>query len=208
MPTLALLLAALAGVATWTLLEYLLHRFLGHDRRTFPNPFGTEHTRHHAEGDYFAPGWKKALVTIAALALIVPLAIAVAGELLGPTFAIAFVAMYVTYEWMHRRAHTHPGFGPYGRWMRRHHFHHHFANPRSNHGVTTPIWDVVFGTREPVGRVRVPAKLRMRWLIDPATDDVRAELQPFYELARRPATHDGRAAVETPAPAAATAVQA
>lgn len=203
MTPLSALLAALAGVATWTLLEYLLHRFLGHDRRLAGNPFEREHTRHHAEGDYFAPGWKKALVTLAALALVVPLAVLAVGETLGPVYATAFVAMYVAYEWMHRRAHTHPGFGPYGRWMRRHHFHHHFANPRSNHGVTTPLWDLVFGTREQPGRVRVPAKLRMRWLIDPATDDVRAELQPYYELARRPATRDGRANVDAPVEAEA-----
>ncbi len=197
--------AAFAGVLTWTFLEYVLHRVLGHDRRTFPNPFGIEHTRHHAEGDYFAPGWKKALVTLAALGLIVPLATLTAGYTYGPVYAAAFVSMYVTYEWMHRRAHTHPGFGAYGRWMRRHHFHHHFANPRCNHGVTTPIWDVVFGTRVAVGRVRVPAKLQMKWLVDPATNDVRAELQPYYELTRRPAAKDGTATDEAPAGAKAVA---
>lgn len=175
-------IAVLAGIASWTLLEYGLHRFLGHDRRTFPNPFGLEHTRHHSEGDYFAPGWKKALAALAALLLAGALATAVAGLILGPVFAGSLVTMYAAYELFHRRAHTHRGALAYGRYLRRHHFHHHFGNPKANHGVTSPIWDVVFGTLETPGRIRVPRKLQMRWLVDPATGQVREEEAPFYEV--------------------------
>lgn len=176
--------AAFLGAATWTFLEYGMHRFLGHDRRTYPNPFASEHIRHHSEGDYFAPTWKKGVVALAAFALVGALATAVAGAAHGPVYALSFVAMYLTYEVIHRRAHTHPGFGAYGRFIRRHHFHHHFMNPRANHGVTTPFWDVIFGTLESPGRVRVPEKLRMQWLVDPATGDVRTEHQACYELVR------------------------
>lgn len=174
--------AALGGAATWTLVEYGLHRFLGHDRRTRPNPFADEHTRHHGEGDYFAPTWKKALVALAVLAAATALAWAALGPTLGPIYSFALVKMYVGYELVHRRAHTHRGFGPWGRYMRRHHFHHHFENPRANHGVTTPLWDLVFGTFERPGRVRVPRTLAMRWLLEPATGEVRREYQARYEL--------------------------
>ena len=34
----------------------------------------------------------------------------------------------------------------YARWAARHHLHHHFVTPRKNHGVTTPVWDWIFGT--------------------------------------------------------------
>jgi sterol desaturase/sphingolipid hydroxylase (fatty acid hydroxylase superfamily) len=181
------LIAALAGIALWTLFEYLLHRFLGHDRRTRPNPFETEHTRHHSEGNYFAPTWKKALVSLAAVPLVTAVAALLVGPGLGLAFGVSFVGMYVTYEWIHRRAHTHRGLGAYGRFLRRHHFHHHFGNPRMNHGVTSPIWDLVFGTWEVPGRIRVPEKLRMQWLVDPATGDVRAEFAADYALLRRAA---------------------
>jgi sterol desaturase/sphingolipid hydroxylase (fatty acid hydroxylase superfamily) len=175
-------LAALAGVTLWSLVEYLLHRFLGHDRRTLPNGFASEHTRHHSEGDYFAPTWKKALVAVVAAPAVSALATLMLGLPLGAVFGGSFVAMYVLYEWVHRRAHTHRGWGAYGRYLRRHHFHHHFANPRANHGVTSPVWDVVFGTFERPGRIRVPARLRMRWLVDPATGEVVRDLAAFYEL--------------------------
>jgi sterol desaturase/sphingolipid hydroxylase (fatty acid hydroxylase superfamily) len=182
-----IVLTALAGIGLWTLAEYLLHRFLGHDRRTWPNAFAAEHTRHHSEGNYFAPTWKKALVTLAAVPVVTALASVALGWLLGLVFGVSFVAMYVAYEVVHRRAHTHRGLGAYGRYLRRHHFHHHFANPRQNHGVTSPFWDLVFGTWQVPARIRVPEKLRMNWLVDPDTGDVFPELAPHYELLRRPA---------------------
>jgi sterol desaturase/sphingolipid hydroxylase (fatty acid hydroxylase superfamily) len=191
MPILFTALAAFAGAASWTLLEYGMHRFLGHDRRTFPNPFASEHTRHHGEGDYFAPTWKKAAVALAAFGAVGALASAVAGSTLGLVFAGSFVKMYVAYEVIHRRAHTHPGFGPYARYLRRHHFHHHFVNPHANHGVTTPIWDLVFGTLEAPGRIPVPESLKMRWLVDPATSEVRPEHRARYELLRRMSSPPG-----------------
>lgn len=179
---LSLCVAAAAGVALWSLAEYALHRFLGHDARTMPNAFGAEHTRHHSEGDYFAPSWKKALVALLAVPLLGAAIALVVGPVLGLVCACAFVAMYVTYEWLHRRMHTHRGIGAWGRFVRRHHFHHHFGNPRANHGVTSPLWDFAFGTYEAPGRVRVPRKLRMRWLVDAESGDVPADLRPYYEV--------------------------
>jgi sterol desaturase/sphingolipid hydroxylase (fatty acid hydroxylase superfamily) len=177
-----IVLTALAGIGSWTLIEYLLHRFLGHDRRTWPNGFAAEHTRHHSEGDYFAPTWKKALVAVVAMPAVTAVAALALGPELGAIYAVSFVGMYVTYEVVHRRAHTHRGLGAYGRYLRRHHFHHHFESPRTNHGVTSPIWDIVFRTRRKPGRIRVPVKLQMPWLVDPQTGDVHADLAADYEL--------------------------
>ncbi len=180
----AVVLAAGAGVTLWSLVEYLLHRFLGHDRRTWPNGFATEHTRHHSEGDYFAPTWKKTMVAMVAVPVVSGAAALVLGPTLGIVFGASFVSMYVLYECVHRRAHTHRGLGGYGRYLRRHHFHHHFGNPRANHGVTSPVWDLAFGTFEAPGRIRVPEKLCMRWLVDPRTGDVFTDLATFYEVRR------------------------
>lgn len=175
--------ALLLGAFAWTFAEYALHRWLGHDPRLRPNPFASEHVRHHGEGNYFAPAWKKAASAAAVAAgLLVPAA-AVAGRGAGLAFVAGFVGTYLAYEVVHRRQHTHPGFGPYGRWMRRHHFHHHFTNPRVNHGVTTPLWDFAFGTYRPAGFIRVPAKLQMPWLADPATGRARAAWAEHYEIA-------------------------
>jgi hypothetical protein len=84
---------------------------------------------------------------------------------------------------LHRRLHTHRGFGVVGRCLRRHHF-HHFGNPRVNHGVTSPLWDVVCGTSEAPGVITVPEQLAMDWLVDPATGDVYEDLATAWRLRR------------------------
>ena len=95
-----------------------------------------------------------------------------------------FAGFYLFYEVLHRLEHVWRGIGPYGRWARRHHFYHHFHNPRLNHGVTSPLWDLVFGTYARPGVIKVPEKLQMRWLVDPASGSVWPSLQDQYELRR------------------------
>lgn len=185
MQALAFVLAVAFGAFSWSFLEYVIHRWLGHDSRLRPNFFETEHTQHHAAGDYFAPSWKKVAAAAVALVVIAPLASLVVGPALGLTYAAGFASFYLFYEFVHRRAHTHIGIGPYGRWLRRHHFYHHFANPKANHGVTSPLWDFVFGTYKSPGTIKVPVRMAMPWLVDPTTGDVRHELSAWYQLRGR-----------------------
>jgi sterol desaturase/sphingolipid hydroxylase (fatty acid hydroxylase superfamily) len=164
-PVIPIALATLLGAAFWTLAEYGLHRFVFHGASP-KRPGAGEHRRHHAEVDYFAPWWQKAAAATAVLAAMLPIAIGMAGVAPGVAFSAGFVLTYLLYEVLHRTAHTRPPRGPYGRWRRRNHFAHHFMDPRRAQGVTTPVWDVVFGTRLPVERVRVPRRLAMPWLLD------------------------------------------
>jgi sterol desaturase/sphingolipid hydroxylase (fatty acid hydroxylase superfamily) len=178
--------AALLGVVTWTLLEYLIHRFMGHDRRFRRTPFGVEHTRHHVEGDYFAPTWKKLISAIVVTAVLAYPAIVAVGAAAGMAYLVGMMGFYLIYELQHRREHTHPGVGGYGRWIRRHHFRHHLVDARTNFGVTTPLWDLAFGTyRAPPAVMKVPPRLAMRWLLD-ARGAVRAEYADRYELGKKP----------------------
>lgn len=173
--------ALFLGVLTWSFLEYVIHRWLGHDRRFRGNPFGKEHLRHHVEGDYFAPTWKKLVFAAVATAIMSVPAVALAG-VYGAAWVAGFVGFYGVYEVLHRREHTHAGIGAYGRWARRHHFHHHFVDGRSNHGVTSPLWDLAFGTYQAPAVIPVPQRLCMAWLLDPETNDVRAEHASRYVL--------------------------
>ncbi|MBK7504004.1 MAG: sterol desaturase family protein [Bacteroidetes bacterium] len=50
--------------------------------------------------------------------------------------------------------------------LRKHHFYHHFHNPKVNHGVTTRFWDRVFGTFECIEKVKVPKSMSMDWLVE------------------------------------------
>lgn len=155
-----------AGAATWTLLEYLLHRFVFHERR-LGRAASAEHLEHHARVDYFAP-WS-AKLRLAAIVL--PALTLAAWPLAGPSLAVVYaggvVGGWLVYEALHRAIHVWPGRTAYGRWARRHHLFHHFGDPSRNHGVSSPVWDVVFGTYVPVDEVVVPARQadKLPWLV-------------------------------------------
>ncbi len=174
MPVLLLLPLFLAGAVLWTFAEYVLHRFLMHGMRGRGLP-SREHLMHHARRDYYASAGQKALFSCVVTALMVPALVVAAGVPAAVTFQSGFIGMYLFYEWLHRRAHTHAPRGPYGRFLRRHHFHHHFGHPLENHGVTSPVWDLLFGTRVEPGVVRVPRRLAMSWLLTPE-----GELDPAW----------------------------
>jgi hypothetical protein len=190
------------GSLVWTASEYAIHRFVGHGppraratswaERLRPSglaaEFNVEHVAHHADPTYFAPTTHK----LAAAAVAVPAVSGVLAPFVGRRSALAFAvglsSTYLAYEVLHRRIHTHGPTGPYSRWMRRHHLHHHHRTPRGNHGVTSPVWDLVFGTHAPPERVSVPRAAAPAWMIDPASGELRAGLEGDYELVGKPAS--------------------
>ncbi len=157
-------LAFVAGVFVWSFTEYALHRWSGH-RPGAQERFAREHRHHHADGNFFAPTSAKLAAGVGVSAIVAPLLFVLAGVpgLIGWT---GFIAAWGGYEWLHRRIHTHAPMNAYGAWARLHHLHHHFRRPDRNHGVTSPLWDVVFGTRDPVASVRLPRTHGLRWLVD------------------------------------------
>jgi len=169
------------GVIFWTILEYFLHRFLGHWKKG-KNVFTVEHLRHHRETDYFAPAYKKAIAAFIVLALSFLIFGAILGWVKGFSFAFGLALMYGIYEIIHKRSHTHAPINGYGRWNRKHHFYHHFKNPKMNHGVTSPIWDIVFGTNVKPDTLLVPRKLALDWLIDPVTKALLPMFSDDYQL--------------------------
>lgn len=172
------------GAVGWTFVEYWLHRQWGHIGEA-KNPFSVEHLAHHADVSYFAPAWKK-LATVGALAAIVlPVSFLTFGTP-ALVFVAGFLTMYVAYEIIHRRLHTAPGLSRYGRWARRHHLHHHYRRPKMNQGVTTPIWDFVFGTLDVPDVVRVPRRNTLPWMLN-EDGELRGEFAEDYVLVgRRP----------------------
>jgi len=180
----SIVVAVALGIATWSLMEYVIHRWAGHDKRLTGNFFGVEHIAHHSRGHYFAPWWKKAATAIGAAVILAGPAILVAGVVHGVAWVAGTIGFYLYYELLHRLEHVNGGFTPYGRWARKHHFYHHFHDPSVNHGVTSPIWDHVFRTHVSVDRIRVPEKLMLPWLLD-ENGEVRPAYAADYEIRRR-----------------------
>ncbi len=176
------LLALLTGALGWTFTEYMLHRFLGHDAHA-KNTFSKEHLAHHADVSYFAPTYKKVASMGAAGAAALPLLFLMLGPV-GLSFGVGFFVMYIAYEVVHRRLHSAPSRNRYGRWARRHHLHHHYRRPKMHHGVTSPLWDFVFGTLDVPEVVRVPRRNALPWMTD-ANGELRAEFSNDYVLVGR-----------------------
>ena len=159
------LISFFSGVALWTFLEYVLHRFLGHEHKG-KNFFKDEHSLHHQKVHYFAPIYKKigAAVSVALL-LTVSLSFFFEWQPVV-AFVLGLIGMYGLYEATHSRFHRR---GPIAKpfiILRKHHFYHHFHQPKLNHGVTTRIWDRIFGTFHRVETVSVPRKMTMDWLMN------------------------------------------
>lgn len=167
------LLFLIAGIVSWTLLEYLLHRFLGHEHKG-KNFFKAEHVVHHAKANYFAPVYKKIIAaSVVAVSLLGLLSI-VFSLLNAAFFITGLMGMYGLYEVTHFRYHAAKPLIPPFIILRKHHFYHHFHNPKMNHGVTTRFWDRVFGTFQEVEVVKVPQQMSMRWLVK------EGEIRPVY----------------------------
>ena len=170
--------AALIGAASWTGVEYGLHRFAMHEMRGHGLP-SVEHLEHHGDTAYFSPPSKKLASAAATTAVAYPVAFAVAGRRWATAFTFGLITMYFGYEVAHRRTHTRPPRNRYGRWTRRNHMHHHFGAPMRNFGVTTPVWDRLLGTYDDPGVVTVPRRMAPGWMLD-EMGEIRAEYANDY----------------------------
>ena len=134
---------ALAGAFLWTLLEYLLHRFLLHgDTRV-----AHLHDRHHAWPRAWigTPTWLSVAVILFMALLPAPLGVPLISTL---GLAGGLMAGFLWYGLIHHAIH-------HGRpqllaqsitGAARRHFKHHRTQGIGNFGVTTSLWDRLFRT--------------------------------------------------------------
>ena len=173
-----------AGLAGWTLLEYVIHYWLGH----LPKGrilISSEHLKHHGDILYFTPLRLKIRGAVPVLAVLLLIVGGACGLPAGLGCVAAVSLGWTTYESLHQSIHVNGPRGAYSRWAARHHLSHHFGRPNSNHGVTTPIWDLVFRTYAPVRCVRVPKRFlaSVPWLASAFDGETeRQEVLSDYEL--------------------------
>jgi sterol desaturase/sphingolipid hydroxylase (fatty acid hydroxylase superfamily) len=141
----------LMGLLAWTLLEYVLHRWLFH---FVPRP-GSEpqedfafliHGVHH-DYPYDADRlvMPPAATAVFAIGVGWPLHSLVGPHYFAPVFA-GLVGGYLWYDLTHYAVHHVRQHTAFGKLQRRNHMLHHFKDSRARYGVTTPLWDVVFRT--------------------------------------------------------------
>ncbi len=142
-----------AGIFIWTLVEYLLHRFVFHFESD--TPLGQKihfliHGLHHA--DPIDPT-RLVMPPVASLFLGLVLFLMFRG-ILGPIYAEPFFAFfvmgYLCYDYIHFAVHHFVPKTRLGRFLKQSHMQHHYVSPNIRWGVSSPFWDYVFGTLEEV----------------------------------------------------------
>jgi len=148
-------LGFMIGLFLWTFAEYTLHRFLFHHRPTTPAQeriFFLFHGVHHAQ-----PQVKTRLV------MPFPVSIPMAALLFGLIYLIVAVVLrspqwvaplmsgfligYLTYDLTHYATHHWPMRSGIARFLKRYHMQHHYRDPNTRFGVSSPLWDWVFRTQ-------------------------------------------------------------
>ena len=127
-----------AGLFAWTLVEYAIHAWLSHTFKTFATPL---HDVHHR--DAHAVFTVRAWIPIA-LSWIAGFAIFGWGP--GMIFFTGIAAGFAAYEAIHYRVHfSRPSCAAEAH-LRLRHLVHHNCEPLACFGVTSELWDLIFGT--------------------------------------------------------------
>jgi sterol desaturase/sphingolipid hydroxylase (fatty acid hydroxylase superfamily) len=134
-------LTILLGCFLFSLIEYSFHRWLFHGSVPIMAP---GHRAHHENplGYDSLPFFLPALILLSLTGVLVLIMPATYAFLLTGTITLS----YVIYGLSHFTIHHHLFHYAFARnWAANHHIHHFHAD--TNFGVTTPLWDIVFGTR-------------------------------------------------------------
>jgi cyclopropane-fatty-acyl-phospholipid synthase len=137
----------LAGMAAWTFIEYLLHRFVLHGLK----PFSTLHAEHHLRPNALI--CTPTLVSAGLILVLVYLpALAISADArLSGAATLGVVLGYLAYSIAHHATHHWRGGGTWllrrKRWHALHHRAYRAPGLTPGHfGVTTLLWDRVFGS--------------------------------------------------------------
>ncbi|MDX6636990.1 MAG: dihydroceramide fatty acyl 2-hydroxylase [Solirubrobacterales bacterium] len=137
------------GLFVWTLTEYWLHRLVFHWEPDHPIGARLHFIIHGVHHDH--PNDRLRLVmppgaSVPLAALFFGLFILVFGTPAAyPTFS-GFILGYLAYDYTHYHVHHHVPRTKFGKRLREQHMRHHFQDHRFGYGVSSPLWDVVFGT--------------------------------------------------------------
>lgn len=136
-------MAALAatGLAAWSLIEYLMHRFILHGLE----PFRTWHAMHHARPTALMSAPTALSASLISGLVFVP-ALLASTAWLAAALTLGVVAGYLAYALCHHGTHH---WRPRTRWLserKRWHAIHHRAGRGQCYGVTSTLWDRVFRT--------------------------------------------------------------
>lgn len=138
-----------SGIIMWSLFEYVFHRFVFHYNPKSELGRKIHFLSHGVHHDY--PRDRTRLVM--PLLVSIPLAglfYFLFSFIFGYEYYLqifsGFVFGYVCYDSIHYATHHFRMNGRIGNYLKEYHLKHHYVNPDSAYGVSSPLWDYVFST--------------------------------------------------------------
>ena len=136
------------GFLFFTLLEYLAHRYLFHMEHTNKIKAKIQYSVHGVHHEY--PKDKDRLAMPPILALVYVALFFFIFRLLLGEYVFAFVpgllAGYATYLFVHFAVHAYQPPRNFLKVLWVHHSIHHYKDSERAYGVSSPLWDYIFGT--------------------------------------------------------------
>ena len=142
-----------AGMLTWSLFEYVMHRFVFHYVAESERAIRIVYVLHGNHHEYprdkqrlFMPAVPSIIIASTLFSIMYGI-----GYLMGATSAVfaffpGFLIGYLIYGTMHYAIHA---WNPPFKWMKplwRNHHLHHYKEQEKGFGVSSTLWDLVFGT--------------------------------------------------------------
>ena len=132
---------ALLGLASWSAIEYALHRFVLHGMQ----PFQGWHAEHHQRPTALICTPTILSATLIATLVFLP-ALALGGLWRACALTLGVVTGYLAYSITHHATHHWRADTAWLRQRKRWHALHHHAREPGCFGVTSAFWDHVFGS--------------------------------------------------------------
>jgi 4-hydroxysphinganine ceramide fatty acyl 2-hydroxylase len=148
LPILAIAGLFLLGILLWTLLEYLIHRYVFHYEPKTRLGKRLHYIIHGVHHDY--PNDARRLVMPPSVSI--PLAFLFYGLFVlifrhfAPSVFAGLVFGYVCYDMLHYATHHFPMKRGIWLWLKQYHFRHHYKDDHVGFGISSPLWDYVFRT--------------------------------------------------------------
>ena len=137
------------GLLVWSFTEYMLHRFIFHfvpksgwGKRIHFMFHGVHHDFPNDSTRLVMPP----VVSIPLAVLFYVLFTNILGAHYLPPFFAGFILGYLSYDLTHYAVHHFSFHGKVALFLKQQHMRHHYMDPDSNFGVSSPLWDFVFGT--------------------------------------------------------------
>ncbi|HEX7316771.1 MAG TPA: sterol desaturase family protein [Pyrinomonadaceae bacterium] len=138
------------GLLTWGLYEYAIHRWILHREpkaEGFNLPGNLTHLRHHADPNSLQRLNVQLSESIPVCVSYFLMAWALAGSWQAATHLFTgLIVGYFYYEYLDFQAHHGTSRGRLTRYFRKYHLQHHHYDATVRFGVTSPIFDYLFGT--------------------------------------------------------------